>query len=310
MKKLLKWVLPAFLGIMPILGTDQADKDFLNRPNTIYSISDVYEDGNGVRAIVDATPAAGESMQQHVKALFTHIRWEHDDPHHFSKSAGKILVFSSNGRNEKPYTRKEEHPYILTEPTRIINLLAGETLTNANLPLDQAVETYEQTVYERKDNTLYIEKKGPITVVATPIFHGERVQVNKLFDIVPVNMPVNVVKMVSGNTGNLDSIIYQLILRQRNVISSFNRCYEHKGEVCNQGLFKITNKLRHWWETYEKTDQVTEIFKLSDGQETIIPGISKSVPLSLRRTERDSGRTNHPDCAGQKELPKGYLVII
>lgn len=312
MKKLLNWVLPAFLGIVPVLGMDETTS-FLNNPKCIYSISEAYEDGDDVKAIVDRTTETGSHSQLHVKAIFTHVRWKNDDEARISKDEGKVIVFS-NGKNEKPYTKEAEHPYDIKEPTATINLFAGNSVTNSNLPLGEAVDTFQQTVYERKDKTTYTDK-GPITKAIAVVLLDKKVftPINLFIDA-PINIPLNVVKLKAPidnleniPTDEINSVIYQIILRQRNVISSFHRCYEHKDEVSNRGI-KVTKQLRHWWEYYEKTDLVTEIFKIVDGQETLLANLNKSEPVTLRMTNRDSGRTNHPDCAGQA-LPEGYKVI-
>lgn len=312
MKKLLSWVLPAFIGIVPALGMDDPT-NFLNQPKSIYSISDVYEDGDDVMAIVDRTTETGDHKQQHVKAKFTHIRWENNDATHISKDAGKVLVFS-NGRNEQPYTKETEHPYDVKEPTTTINLFSSSILTDANLPLETAVDTFQQTVYERKDKTTYTDKSPVTKAIAVALMDGKIIKSTNLFTDAPLDTPLNVVKLAPTiddleNIAIDDSapVIYQIILKQRSVASLFNRCYEHKDEVCNQG-FKVTKKFRHWWESYEKTDLITEVFKIVDGQETILANLSKSEPVSLRCTSRDSGRTNHPDCPGQA-FPEGYKVI-
>lgn len=312
MKKILNWVLPAFLGIVPVLGMDETTK-FLNNPKCIYSIAEVYEDGDDVKAIVDRTTETSNHSQMHVKAVFTHVRWKNDDEARISKDEGKVIVFS-NGRNEKLYTKEAEHPYDIKEPTTTINLFAGNSVTNSNLPLGEAVDTFQQTVYERKDKTTYTDK-GPITkAIAVALLDGKVITPINLFIDAPINVPLNVVKLKSpiDNLENIpvddsSSVIYRIILKQKNVTSLFHRCYEHKDETCNQG-FKVTKKFRHWWEYYEKTDLVTEVFKIIDGQETLLADLRKSEPVSIRATSRDSGRTNHPDCPGQV-LPEGYKVI-
>ena len=58
MKKILNWVLPDFLGIVPVLGMDDSPgeiKDsFFTKKETAVSIRMVYESGQNVMAMVDA----------------------------------------------------------------------------------------------------------------------------------------------------------------------------------------------------------------------------------------------------------------
>lgn len=160
MKTLLKWVLPAFLGIVPALGMDQAgiiDDPFFVKEGTACSISRLVEVGTTIKALVTATDAL-ENKTKLVEAMCAPAGWQNNDTELFAQERVKAQVLLSNGDLlEKEHAKALRVPYTLVKETEGRVLQGIPMKEKDSLPVGEPVEVSKLIEYQRPDGTIHVK---------------------------------------------------------------------------------------------------------------------------------------------------------
>jgi len=315
-KNLLKIVLSSLIAISPSLGTEESPL-FDDTDVKESSLMRVFEkEKDEWRAKIKVINNSGK-VAIHITPVSTieTIGWKNNDEALFSQKKIKATVDCMSGEElEFDTVLATQYPYTQLPDKSEINLLNGAEIIDAGLPLGKVVNVHDQVKYTRGDQppTTYTKTSDVIyQAVARAFYNGQEFRENNLFNM-PLNTPVSVYKVRVGeeiSPGN-NMPIYSLIAKEtRTSKGQIYRCYEHKNEWQQKGL-KGYNQLRHWHETYNATELTLQVFKLSlGGQEIPLPGFTKTE-LLLKLINRDSGRTNKPECApnGQSFPPNSRVI--
>lgn len=161
MKKLLKWVLPAFLGIVPILGADDSIgeiKDpFFTKDSTVRSISRVVESGPKLMAQVTATDNV-ETKNKLVEALCATVGWQNNDAQHYAQEIVKAQVICGSDFLEKDHVKALKTNYEVLDELEIRKLLNGSEVKETYEPLvGETVVVSKAQLYKRPDGSTYKE---------------------------------------------------------------------------------------------------------------------------------------------------------
>lgn len=329
MKTLLKWALPAVLGIVPTLSAD-ADKAFLSHPGAVYKITRVREaevlGKQTLTATVDANLTDQQKIERNISVedpfgRFAGTSWVHHDDQLYSNRKGKVYItlFENGGLlgETEPfvYTKEEETSYTKGK-TEVVNLLQGVVTSNDKLLLGAKVDVATQTHYTRPDNSPYVVTEV-INQALTQATSDDKILTEADLLQLPLtsdtNPPLEVYKIpYIGDVLNPEGkqLIYKLAIREARVAGQmFYRCYEHKNETSNQG-FKVKTTLRHWYEHYNTTLVTPQVVKiLLDDQEVV--HLTGTTITELRLNGRDTGRTNQPNCTplGSAFPPNSKVIV-
>lgn len=159
MKKLLQWVLPAFLGIVPILGAEEMgiiNDPFFTQDGAARSISRVIEAGPKVMAQVTATDA-NETKNKLVEAMCATVGWQNNDDQLNAQEIIKAQIVCGPDFLEKEHTKALRTPYTPIKETEG-RLLRGIPMKGGDsLPVGERVDVCKFIEYKRPDNTIFMK---------------------------------------------------------------------------------------------------------------------------------------------------------
>ena len=124
MKKILNWVLPAFLGIVPVLGTGMGmdevgviNDPFFIKNNVARSISRVVENGPKIMALVTVTDDSETTKSKLVEALCATVGWQNNDDQLNAQETINAQIICGPDFLEKHHVRALRVPYTLERET-------------------------------------------------------------------------------------------------------------------------------------------------------------------------------------------------
>jgi hypothetical protein len=159
MKELLKWVFPAFLGIVPALGTQEAgiiEDPFFTKPGVACSISRVVESGPKLMAQVTATDDENTKIKL-VEALCATVGWQNHDDRLYAQEIVKAQVICGSEFLEKEHTKALQVPYTLLKETEGRSLQGIPMKDSDSLPIGQRVQVGKLLEYQRPDKTTFVK---------------------------------------------------------------------------------------------------------------------------------------------------------
>lgn len=157
MKKLLNWVLPAFLGIVPAWGMEQPgiiEDPFFTSPGTACSIRMVVEAGPAIKALVDATNET-QTKSKLVEALCATTGWKMNDPELFGQEQVNAQVICGTQVLEKEHTRAFKTIYKLIGESELKTLGGAEVKETYQPLVGETVTVFKAALYQRPDGTTY-----------------------------------------------------------------------------------------------------------------------------------------------------------
>jgi len=164
MKKLLSWVLPAFIGIVPSFGMDEVgiiNDPFFTKDGVVRSISRVIENGPKVIAQVTATDAEETTKNKLVEALCATVGWQNNDDQLNAQEIIKAQIVCGSDFLEKDHVKALQTPYTLLRETEG-KLLHGILMKEEDsLPVGEPIDVCTLMEYKRPDNTTFI-KNGDV----------------------------------------------------------------------------------------------------------------------------------------------------
>ncbi|MDF3033553.1 MAG: hypothetical protein K0R76_507 [Alphaproteobacteria bacterium] len=315
MKKLVQWVLSAFLGIAPALGADWADDPFLNQPGFTYQIAGVFEDEvegkMKLSASVKATSPANEITRRRIPAAFTPTGWHHSDPLLSSTRQGIAYILCNDEKIEKPYEKAERHPYELLQES-IVNLMGGVSTPDEALPLGVKISVATQKDFKRPGGSIYklLSEHADAVTVATLVGGDEdkKILPEELLDL-PSGTVLNV--YLDRGAGAADRrFIYQLLIKENSVAKgTIYQCFQEGEEWQQRGLNRY-RQLRHWWKHFNGIEVTRAAYRVVGGIETPVLGLSKSE-LQLSTLKTEGGRENHAECPAPygRNLPPNSRIV-
>lgn len=159
MRKLLKWVLPAFLGIVPALGMDEVgiiNDPFFIKDGVARSISRVVESGPKIMAQVTATDP-NETRNKLAEALCATVGWQNNDDQLNAQEIVKAQIICGSDFLEKDHVRALRVPYTVVKETEGRSRQGVPMKENDTLPVGETVEVCKLIEYKRPDGTFYIK---------------------------------------------------------------------------------------------------------------------------------------------------------
>lgn len=160
MKKILNWVLPAFLGIVPVLGMDEVgviNDPFFIKENMARSISRVVENGPKIMAQVTVTDDTGITKSKLAEALCAPVGWQNNDDQLNAQEIINAQIICGPDLLEKHHVRALRVPYTLEKETEGKFLQGVPMKEDDALPVGEAVEVCKLIDYKRPDGTHYIK---------------------------------------------------------------------------------------------------------------------------------------------------------
>jgi hypothetical protein len=313
MKKLVQWVLFAFLGILPALGLD--DDAFLNQPGATYRATFNEEEGEDGKvrlfASVKASFPDGTIMRRRVSASFKPAEWFHYDREDwlFSKRTGVAYIMCNDEEIGASYTRSVQHPYELLRESSV-NLLGGVSTPDEELPLGIKIGVATQKEFRRVDGSLYRLLSEPADALTVAMLKEDIIPQETLLDL-PSGTVLNVFKDVNRVAGAADRwFIYQLLIKENSVAKgTIYQCFQEGEEWQQRGLNRY-RQLRHWWKQFNGIEVTRAAYRVVGGIETPVLGLSKSE-LQLFTVKTEGGRENHAECPAPygRNLPPNSRIV-
>lgn len=322
MKKLLKWIFPAFLVICPVFGMDAQDKAFLSHENAKYVIvpEHSYEaEDNGsmkIMALVSGTLPSTEVMERHIPATgFTPTGWDCNDADKHCKRKGKIFIQLNRLRIEAPYTKAEEFPYTHLE-SHDGAIFVGNVRTEST-DLVPGIKATEHALerFKRPNNTEIEIKSPPREIIAQVVFQEKAIDAKEFMEKNPVGTKADVVKYTfeNGAAKNKLEVLYSVNIKEKTETPvPYQQCGKHAEEA--QFSIRKFGKMetRHAYDYYTAVPTTRVLNKMShNGEEKAIFTGPREVLLTLLQQEDlGPGKKNQPQCTmftGNK-FPPGYRL--
>jgi hypothetical protein len=159
MKKILNWVLPAFLGIVPALGAEDLgiiNDSFFTKDGVARSISRVVENGPKIMAQVTGTDS-NETRNKLVEALCATVGWQNNDDQLNAQEIINAQIICGPDFLEKHHVRALRVPYTLEKETEGKFLQGILMKENDALPVGETVAVCKLIEYKRPDGTIFIK---------------------------------------------------------------------------------------------------------------------------------------------------------
>ncbi|MGV8947871.1 MAG: hypothetical protein ACOH2E_00655 [Candidatus Paracaedibacter sp.] len=320
MKKLLNWVLPAFLGIVPVLGMDDSAgeiKDsFFTKKDTAVSIRMVYESGQNVMAMVDAT----DSKETKSKKVITECApdgWEMNDETRTYKEKVIAQIICGTEMLEQAYTKRLESGYIPLVELKGANFVGDILIANADLQPGTKATLHNLSRFERPNKTI-LETKGPVLQeIIAQIWYKDGPTTGEEFLKETEGTQAVVAKFVleEGIIGKMIEELYPVIRTvDIGLTFNYNWCWKHQEET-QAGFKKFGRKeLRHAHRTYAATPTTPVIKKntLNDKATNVFAGLTETLLTQLSQQDIGGGQKNEPSCTPNNHtngLPAGYRVV-
>lgn len=316
MKKLLQWVLPAFLGIVPVLGGDEIITDpFFTKSDTAVSIRMVYESGPNVVALVDATDST-KTASLKVNAACAPDGWDMDDTARLYREKVLAQVICGTQALEKAYTKRQEFPYDPISSVQGASFVNDVLVERADLLPGVKVSLRNLQHFQRPNKTKLEVKSDIIQEAIVQILYDGKIVMAEDFLKEPEGTKATVAmfSLIDDQPATMLEELYPII---RTVATDptfdFYYCWKHELET-QAGIKNLGKKvMRHAHSRFSATPTALAIKKntLNDSK-TIFKGNTETLLTLLSQQQIGSGQKNEGQCTQHNfttGFPNGYRVV-
>ncbi len=315
MKKLLKWVLPTFIGIVPTLGMEQAlieGKIALSQPKVIFSVRDTVTMKDNLIARVDITPNTGEPKLVKVKAHFDSRNWldQIDKDGAYGQETGILydsdldIVLSENYILPKIHRYNETSSPVLTASINLTPVI--EPFSSLKIiPFGAPVDVCQKGEYERPGGSK-CKMTNEYTIIAKGLHDGQELTTLEDFFNLDFGTIVDVHSAIveSGDDATVsdnDPVLYQIFIKE-----SLNKFSHWECGGCYSGGNSFKGKKQyHTAIGYDYTTAYKQLMIRLPGKEDIA---YPNGQRELSKTKIKNGNNNNE--SGNHDNPRPEFTLI
>lgn len=312
MKKLVKWVAPVFLGILPTWSADGKITDpFFTNPGTKVSIKSVYESGPNVMALVEADDSKGKPVSIRVAATCVPNGWEMDDTTRLYRE--KVLAKVTYGKDtiEQSYTLTQEVPYPLTGTYSDVPFINSDHVKPQDLLPGMKATLHTMFRYQRPDKKTVDVKSAVIQDIIAQIFYNGKVveAVDFLKEPEGTLATVAMFSLIDGAAATMLRELYPVIRTvDTGPTVDFLYCEDH--QQVNVGSKK--NKKWEWQHTIKKyaATPSTIVIRRTPVDTNTAPILAGATDTPLALQSEKKGQKNCTTHNSGTGLPAGHHIVV